>query len=1485
MPRTIRRQPFDVPTSSNSYSKSNLFTSVEFKGLCDSKNDVTVDPSTFADVKNVYVDDAGQLTSRPPFKFDDGGSHILQQWLFGAYGLRLQRRLCYVDGGEIKYVDDLSEFPSAELQFIFTLYCTTHETIADGTNRLSNISLTMPVSSIGFDYEPKVTCALIEDKIFIWFAGIDFFALNLTGVTDDDGNKYLYFENAVKYLYFPIHKLIINGIESDFETKNFLTDAYRRRYQYSTASSIDFEKLVGKTLDVSLTGPLAQDTSKFLYSVEAQEHQDKMLLYPYSSVGNNYHIDIVQTSRATVILRYSYVTQSIEVSFDGKYFRPLPSLVNIIGTPLLTRDGFYAVAFTPNGVAQYKLVAQETEDFIDTKELFWEIHPYMRNAIHDGYPAALKEIDTSFRPVAYFETIDQFAYIFTGPSVYSDITENLQYVYAEWLNGSGGVVNGWYRLSVKNPDTQRYMPRIPNDDTRLHFRYVAPTSAHPTLGPTIIIATSVFYDLVDGVLGSLKNGAVMLWFEIDKTDRVLRDGEYIRLENFDTNKTIIDGFAYRVDTTGKYLLNAGASEIINGDMILLADPDIEQNDTVNINVGGKVFNPGGLIPVYYYYQVAVSREIARLLTAQRFVVKADTQLTPLANMTLSPAMGYVSYTREELNLLGDIRVLREFKSNSPLSSTWQPTDTVVTDWGWDQILDKLNVSYLDGAAYSVDNDYTGSLILKGASSPAYVKYYARHNMNISITDGDDVYSGRTLGTSFKQIDLQAFAPSISTDNIEWRYLLAYNMILTSQKDPSVKRSYDIVEEVIRYSFGSATPKSTLFAIQANSQWFKIMPNTSNVLTDKYLWIDEDLITRPQNGELSLQITDIERTIANDNNVVLAIKDDTFSQICDRNIHKLSSDGSFLVSGQIKSGDIVAYTADAFDEEDYIPADEIGHKFVIEKLSIINNNFVVTTGQMKINELVRLRSYDGWEYPAAPANWSVGDSWPSTFPEYRPVYVKADGTLRFWQPGDQLPIGPVVIYGFVELYKTVRPLAIDANGAWYSIDGTLWTSQLSIENTLELDEYVNAPLENGVRQAHTHLIPPDYTATLSEHYFAFSDENYLLEVTETRRDVDKLLSDEGTDFLLYLPQRNEQKFSNRITNLHPLSDTEIGIFTEKEVWYVGIVTNADGTVFYTKPVKSRIPVGCRYGDDVITALDGQALIFPTPRGITALAPQDFIATTEKTLSYLSDNIQEKYRDFYKDGVMSSVFIPNEFEDKYDPQIKIVTYRYWILFYKYYDREILVFDTRNASWWIWTTPYPIRSMTAGLYLHLLMQIDFSPIEGNKGQTPSEIVSPVAKVPLMGVSYILADDNFVGYYDDTIDGALNGLSEQIYENEFVGYRRELRYASPVIDWRFMSQKLHFNQLNNYKAIKGITINVKGTDAFKAKLSTKAFRNLYHPEQSDTVEVNVNDLRTFVERLNIMHVVNFQYKLENDMNADIQQRLKLNSLSIKYEVKEGIR
>lgn len=1297
MARTINRQPLSVSTSSSDYTKTQFFNQVSFKGLYDQKNDVGADQLSFTDACNVYVDENSILTSRPPFKFSDGEAFVVDEWRFGSYGLRLHRLI------------------TNSSLFSFVMRCFTHETDND-------YEWQIPVSVIGYDDVPKVTCAQVEDKIFVWFAGIDFICLNTAGTTP-------YFESAGKYLYTPIRELIINGIKTDYETENYLTSEYIRRHQYSALSDINFDALLGKSLSVSLNGPMTNNTSKHLYDINPQLHQNKMMVYPYAIADTNYDFDIVQTSRATVFLRYHNVTNVIDFSFDGKYYKPLPLLRgggNIIDKPMLTRDGLWAVVFTQKGLAKCKLVAQDSTDLADGSEVLqWVIEPYMKRHVDNGIPAYVELANTSFKPAAYFETIDNFAYVFraSGGAIY---------LYTEWLNGNNQEVWGFTTLTND----------ISGDNLKLHFRYVTPTQEHPKLGAVVAIMTD------SSSAGTVPQIVTYLFEQVTETLATkLQNGDKISLPIASNGATFENKFVYKLQNanTGIASLAQYTGDIVSGDDVLITDVPLRflgqvplwSNATTYFTGQYCLYNnayylcivahtghaPTDGVNSYYwqfigpsyweFYGAAYEDKYARVswdtyyqIFGPRYKITTNENLSIIQNgmsITLTPLdLGLYQYTASELET-----------RFGPLLVYTIDTDLFVS-MSWADFMGGMHPLYFDNTS----KKQSGTLSVFNTHDTANLAKDPNY-LSVAVAIPDTGYTVQSYGAPCRNADIQISVPVVSTDKVHYEFLVAHN---ATAKNSSTLKSYNLLTKVaydydsVNHLVNNITKTVTVMSSNVIARRFRFMQNTDIVLSNKYLYIAPNAITLPQNGELA------------------------------------------------------------------------------NKSSII-------------------------------------------------------------------------------------PINIDGPGVWYNIDGTLWTSQMSDDVILEVDERVAGTMNTDV---------PAFHATMNEHYFVFSSREtgeHLLEVTSVRRDEDKLFNDTGTDLLLYLPKTNEQKFSNEITALHPLSNTEMGIFTENEIWYVSTVNN-DGTVMYTKPVKSKVPAGCRKGCQVITALDGQALIFPTARGITALAPQDFIATTEKTLSYLSDAIQERYYKFYTNEVIG---IDENNHAYHPPHIRICTYKYWLLFYRHMDRQILALDTRDGSWWSWTTPYPTIAMSTGSRLHILMQLDFMNDDSASllgvpfiwtDRESQEITEDGAKFPEF------SDESMreIGYYDDTVENAVNGLITVVHENDRYGDRVIRHRASSTIDWYVVSQRLHFEQINNYKCIKGLTVNLKGLQPLKAKLSTKAFRDVYHPEDSDSVEVKINELRTFLMRLHLMHVVNFQYRLENDIE-EMPTQLKLNSLSIKYEVKERVR
>jgi len=181
---------------------------------------------------------------------------------------------------------------------------------------------------------------------------------------------------------------------------------------------------------------------------------------------------------------------------------------------------------------------------------------------------------------------------------------------------------------------------------------------------------------------------------------------------------------------------------------------------------------------------------------------------------------------------------------------------------------------------------------------------------------------------------------------------------------------------------------------------------------------------------------------------------------------------------------------------------------------------------------------------------------------------------------------------------------------------------------------------------TSLFLPDCLSELTNNYFS---KDNILYISEYRENTDG-------NYLLYLPVTNNQKFNYNITNLRAISQTEMGIFLKNEIWYV---YSTDNGYAYNK---TKLQVGTKANSDTIVSYDGTNIMFPCERGFVSLAYQDFVATSEQTISFLSDSIY-------------TIF--NEYND--NDGIKLFKYGFWIILYKEDSNVGYIYDTRTASWW--------------------------------------------------------------------------------------------------------------------------------------------------------------------------------------------------------------
>lgn len=1560
---TFRRTPLQNDVDFGDLN-GGFFSYTKFGGLCDNRNDAVIDQETFADCKNVFVDTNELLTSRPPFKFLDDEAYIVKKWVFGEYTLQFHRVPIDADGNRVDSSADLED-----ISFLFILRCISHDTIDDVDNgAYGALAWQIDASDLGWDNMPKIKPVHIEDKIYFWFAGVSFVCFNTAGrkSTEDesDDTLYPYFEDAMKYIYLPISTLVINGIESELESLNYLTNTYRKRYIYSALSSVNFASFIGKHLSIGLNGPNTQNTSKHLYDIVADSANfNKILIYPKSEIGSSYYTTMVKTPNTNVYLRYIFGTSLIEVSFDGSYYRSLPTLEDIIAEPIITEDGLYVVAFTATRVAKCRLVAQESTDFTDTNNIFvWEYSLYWRGQT---------ESDSVDYAHGTFPTIDNCAWICEKSSVV-----RTQYVHVQWLRGTEDIV-----VYEEFRDTG-----LGTNPAVMAYQYITPTTDNLNIGPVV---ACLFYDnpryLHIGVL-SYNNEPSIRWtrvnyirenINIDGVDYTY-DSIPIPVDNFDIRfcNYVIDSTSISINLSIAF---SARYVSVDGDIV---DKDILHNLSLSTsssfrytelaNLGDKfgtgirvrsILNPSDDTKIWLHIgKIGSPAKIAEFNTQTSEITEICD--LPDSNGLTMPGLATNIYALYcfgglEWNTNGAFAGADKFSYSITASGVTKLDDLPIGtgdsicnlaggryfirggrcsgDNNWNEnifIYDFVRNEFSQSSQTVADAQMFGTMCSDGvfyvtSDAPKVIYAAASDYARAAYTyEGDYSLDNRIWVASADSTCIYLFPSLESADNNVLRINFAYagGSIITGIDDLGklpgniakfektlVYAGSDIGYVIYAFSGVNEIDNTTVYRIELpdtlyvdessykiigeNSVLFKLSQSVNDVvLTDSYLWYADESLTLP--------MPEISKNILGFGDRVALINDVSLGRKYVGNVYKLNN-ADDIAFGNIVSGDSVYYGYAGYSMYDI----EDGNDSVFDERQPISKLRVspegewesITGGDIHAGDIVQT----GTISRGRPAGWYTGDDWPEELTKQGifPPLIIDNGQVRSWHAGDAWPYTWKRM-GYVDFVTKSIPLYVDDAGVYCNINGTIWTSDISsdAENQLEIDEVINAEYdENGnISDIGFNNNLPDYYGSFNDYFISFADIDTgynLLEITSTRREESRL-DPYRTDFLFYLPINSEERFSEKITNIHPIADTAIGIFTETSIYYISSI-QLDIGLSYSKPVKSKIPLGVREGDDVITALNGQVILFATKRGIAFMTPQDFIASTERTLVYLSDAIQNRYEKFYNQSVKSASLIPNEFDTGYKCMIKICTYRYWLLFYRYMDNQILAYDTRYNAWWIWTTPYPIRELIVTNRLEALLQIDFNPVDN------SQIILPANKFPFMGIRYLWTDNEVdldtdvsgafptltheyetnESYYDDVIVGALNGDSKLIYDNKFAGSRRQLSYASPTIEWHITSQKLHFNALNNYKLIQAIYMTAKGVDNMTATLSTKAYRDAYHPESSIVFQTRINDLRTFLKRMNLMHTQFFQFMLSNDTNQETQRHLKLDSISIRYEVKGVIR
>lgn len=351
--------------------------------------------------------------------------------------------------------------------------------------------------------------------------------------------------------------------------------------------------------------------------------------------------------------------------------------------------------------------------------------------------------------------------------------------------------------------------------------------------------------------------------------------------------------------------------------------------------------------------------------------------------------------------------------------------------------------------------------------------------------------------------------------------------------------------------------------------------------------------------------------------------------------------------------------------------------------------------------------------------------------------------------------------------------------------------------------------------------PEASYSDTELYLAFGNK---LKITENSRDLD-----DNTKILFNLPVKNNQSFINDITAMINISTTDVALFFKDKIVLCSKVE--DETLGYRYDYyNTKLSLGVRLGDSVMNTLEGSYTIFPTIRGLAIMNYQAFMATTDQVVEYITDGVKELWDKFYANGTV----------------IKIIQHRSHLILTNG-TKDILLYNISKQTWWRWQIPYnTLNAISDQINLRLICRGELC-LFTDKYTVNNEVKD-------------------LKYYDFSAHGESNTIS-----------------------WKVVSQPLHMKAINYYKNLKELIFQLFSDDENEEtgtiNVQIKLYRKSITLRDPSTVAFTIEKLRTFVKRFNYWKINEIQWGLANDTDTSLPTKLKLNGISIKYELGDEVR
>lgn len=270
MGRTINRNPLSVDVKS---LDEQYFNFAEFHGINSNKNYITIDQQSFEDAENVYVDQNGQLSTRPVTK----RINILPITEHVVDIVKINNLTIYHTFDGNKYY--------LRFKYKNEWYVNPDNIIIESQIKVINMDsryiVFMPTNIIGFQYNYE-----LENR-FDWYN------------TDD-------------LIYVPITRIIPGGDNLTVESKNILTDKEIVKYIFESNIPINTQYINGKDVVIEI------GDEKFTINFK----QNNQIIFTKPINNLSYDVDVITASKndLPVYLAYKHESDRCYLSYDADIF-------------------------------------------------------------------------------------------------------------------------------------------------------------------------------------------------------------------------------------------------------------------------------------------------------------------------------------------------------------------------------------------------------------------------------------------------------------------------------------------------------------------------------------------------------------------------------------------------------------------------------------------------------------------------------------------------------------------------------------------------------------------------------------------------------------------------------------------------------------------------------------------------------------------------------------------------------------------------------------------------------------------------------------------------------------------------------------------------------------------------------------------------------------------------------------------------------------